>query len=487
MALTIHQKPLYDLIHAGEKVIFTMKDLYSVTNYVKVKYIARVYVAKLASDLGSSGSLGSSSLVATLKTNPNSSGVGIFDLSPILDNYVTPDYEGGPSFVNSYDYSSYKTANYDVTPHAIHLIDKFAQSQNTTRYFVVVFNMEYATALTNPVVETTNYKTSDIHLMFNGYLDNNDILKEESGNYGYHLNWNRFILSISDAKFLTNAPLKQYIREDDFATIAFFNNLKQGMTPGSFQVGTGSAALQSVEYIKIQYYYNGSTQGSAITNNLTSNGGVYGGQSISDATMKLSYFGVGTANQEGDGSTIPANWDYYTVQAFDDDDEEISYEYEYHKKPDDCKGYETIRLTWLNKFGVWDYYNFTQKSIRTYSKESVSFQGQEGTWNGDKFVITGYQGGRRIFKNKATELLTINTNFITDDEAIWLEELFISNNVFILNKNSSDYANQGIVRKYLEPVMVATEEMKRQTTANDGKKQYTFTISKSKNRRTLRQ
>ena len=147
MALTIHQKPLYDLLPSGEKIIFTLKDLQVVTTYKKVKYIARVYVAKLVSDLGSTANLSSSSLVATLKTNPNSAGVGIFDLSPILDNYVSPDFEGGDGqSTGTPDESEYKGVEYSSVKHSIHLIDKYCANQNATRYFRVVFNMEYAGA-----------------------------------------------------------------------------------------------------------------------------------------------------------------------------------------------------------------------------------------------------------------------------------------------------------------------------------------------------
>ena len=174
------------------------------------------------------------------------------------------------------------------------------------------------------------------------------------------------------------------------------------------------------------------------------------------------------------------------MQALDGDDNVVSKSYEFYKQEDSCQGFETIRLCWINKYGVWDYYNFTQKSIRTFSKDMVSFQSQEGTWNGDKYKIDGYKGGKKIFKSQATEMITINTDFITDDEAIWLEGLFLSNNVFMLKQNSVDFGNQGTLRKHIEPVIMASEELERQTTANNGKKQYTLTLNKSKNRRTQR-
>ena len=418
MALTIHQKPLFSLLHSGEKIIFTMKDLYSATNYYKVKYIARVYMNR-------------------------------------------------------------NTAN----------IDDFCCAQNATNYFRVVFNMEFATALQNPLQETSSYKTTEDYMIFNSFLDNEEILMETSGNYGYNLAWNDYIMNDDQAKFLTNAPdEKQYIRDDDFATLAFFTNMSHTSAPDSFQLGSGTAMNYSVEFVEIKYYNSAGGLMNTHVHNLNGNGGIHGAHPLEWAELKYQYFGVGPANVRGGGIlNVPTQWNSFTVQAFDDDNEEISRPYYYYRQEDDCKGYETIRLTWLNKFGSWDYYNFTQKNIRTFKKEAVSFQSQDGTWNQEKFKITGYDGGRTVFKNKATELITLNTNFLTDEEAIWLEELFVSNNVFILNKKTTDASNQGLIRKFLEPVMVTTAELKRQTTANDGKKQYTLTISKSKNRRTQRQ
>ena len=83
-------------------------------------------------------------------------------------------------------------------------------------------------------------------------------------------------------------------------------------------------------------------------------------------------------------------------------------------------------------------------------------------------------------------MITLNSNFITEEECQWLEELFISSEVFILKQNSTDYSNQGIIRKYLEPVVMSSSEFIRKTTANDGKKQITIQIQKSKDRKTHR-
>ena len=45
------------------------------------------------------------------------------------------------------------------------------------------------------------------------------------------------------------------------------------------------------------------------------------------------------------------------------------------------KGFEPIRLTWLNQWGVWDYYTFKMKSTKTISTKGSTYQQLEGTWN----------------------------------------------------------------------------------------------------------
>jgi len=198
------------------------------------------------------------------------------------------------------------------------------------------------------------------------------------------------------------------------------------------------------------------------------------------------FVGVGIGNLTGSSLTIPANWDYYTVQAVNDSSTNISKVYEFHKQTDDCKGYETIRLCWLNKHGVWDYYNFTKKSTRSIQSTRTSYQQHEGTWNEETFKIKGYLGGKRQNTNNVKESIEINTDYITEEEGIWLEELLVSTDVFILEKSSTDNVTQGIIRKYVTPVIITNDSYTRQTKANDRLIQKTITIEKSINRRIQR-
>lgn len=467
--MNITQKPKYKLHSAGEQAIYTVYDAAVLTNY-KVKYVATLFVYI---------DTGSPIAVAVLKATPNSEGVGIFDFSPILSSYVSPDYEGGKVRVNAgTNYSQANNTSFDVEYHDIHRIDEFATAKNSIRWYKVVFTMEGASSQIAPVLGIGGAATSDTYLVYNGILYDTDILNKDGADIGYNLEYAGFILNGDTDKFLTNSPTKQYLRENDYHTVGFFSNYDT-----DFVVGGSGATQPSVKYLNIQFYYNGSTTGSTLQVTCGAANGGYRTAS-SESSTKLIFGGVGIANLTASGLTIPANWDYYIVYVRNDNSQTISQDYSFYKQEEDCKGFETIRLTWLNKFGVWDYYNFTKKSVRNFNKESVSYEQQSGTWNESVFSMKGYKGGTRTFVNKVSEKIQLNTDYITEEEGIWLEELFNSNDVFILEQQSTDNANQGIIRKYMTPVIIDSKEHIRKTVANDKLIQYSISVTKSINKNT---
>lgn len=478
MSLDLKQKPKYRLLPAGQKIIFTIRDDDAIANKFKVKYIAEVYVHTMTSGLTSS-----SNLAATLKVSPNSAGSGIFDLGSILESFVSPDYLGGIVHEASTNTSQYKQTDYsETTPHPIHLIDEFSSNRKSVMYFRVKFKIEYATAHDAAVItDSSRLVTSLEYLVFNGFVSSDDtLILDSSNNYGWNFAADGFIMNSSSDKFLTNFGTKHYLGENDYMTFGFFSQYN-----ADFRVGTSSATYPSVKYLEIQFYYNGSTTGSVLTRNIDSSHGGHSGY-MGRSQVKLQFAGVGTGNIVGNGNSLPSDWDYYTIKAFDDTDSVISDTYYLYKQENDCKGFEKIRLTWLNKFGVWDYYNFTKKSTRTLNSNRTTYKQIDGSWNSEYFHQHGYQGGNKGFKISTKEVIKINTDFISEDNNEWIEELYNSPDVYILHERSTDASNIGYIRKYVEPVIMKTSSHIKKTKANDKLVQYTFEIEKSKERKTQR-
>ena len=147
------------------------------------------------------------------------------------------------------------------------------------------------------------------------------------------------------------------------------------------------------------------------------------------------------------------------------------------------KGYESIRLTWLNQWGVWDYYTFTQKSIRSTSTQGSTYNQLEGTWNEGKYRIDSFKGGKKAFRVNATERITMNTDFVTEADSVVFEELINSPEVYMLKGYQTDITDSAL-NQYVIPVRLTTSSFTKKTIANDKLMQYTFEVEKSKTLRT---
>ena len=142
-----------------------------------------------------------------------------------------------------------------------------------------------------------------------------------------------------------------------------------------------------------------------------------------------------------------------------------------------------IRLAWLNQWGVWDYYTFTQKSVRSLSTKGSTYTQSSGTWNAYRYDINAYKGGQKSFRVNATERIKMNTNFVSESESEWFEELINSPEVYILEGYQSD-GTYPLLNNYVTPVRLTTSSHIRKTRANDKLIQYTFEVEKSKTLRT---
>ncbi len=474
MAIIINQKPLYKTLPVGQDIVFSVSDSTIVANNFNVKFVAEVYVSN------SNASLNTQNRIAVLKTTPNNAGVGIFSLQPVLESFVKAD-NNGTDFLNG---STYKTITYsNTTPHPIHLIDKYATSDNSAKYFMIEFSLEYSPTIDGVVtIDTSNKVLSEIYLFYNGYLNYDDVLNQTGNDYGYPLSDLNYVMDADNAYFLSNAPTTQFARLTDYGTLPFFNFLSTG--DYSFQTGSDTSTINKVHYFSIKLYNSSNallatttpfanfSNGSSTTPNQYSN-------------IRTNYFGAFPANLDGAAYsawvTHRANVSYYTIQGFDDDNQIISQLYTINIITDDCKGFEGIRLTWLNPYGVWDYYTFTKKSVRSIQTNRTSYTQLGGTWNESTYKINGFSGGKKNFRVNSKELITVNTDYLLDADAIWFEDLINSPEVYILNGFSSDA--KGMVNKYVEPVIVSTSSYTRKTKANDKLIQYTFELEKSKNKR----
>ena len=482
MATDITQFPRFTYLPVGQDVIFTVSnnDVLTNTDFINVKFIAEVNI--------SSGEFvnlsNNNNVVGTFKTTPNGQGVGMFNFRPIIESFVNADNKARAN-------SSYKTIENTNLTTPIHLIDKYSGNDNSFRWFAVQFKIEYvdndsASATFGDLI-TTNYANSDSFKLFNGYLKYTDELLlgtgTESNNFGF--NTGIFNLENTERKLLTNAPSTQYANIDDYGTSAILmlnplTNIQQ--VPFTTTLGTAM--------IRFTYYQEDGTLIDFDTIRLDDpNNGGFDYPDRGFAYNKLMFAGVFPANLRGWSTKFNSNIDdisYYTfvVQTLTPSvADNISQTYRVNINCPTLKGYAPIRLTWLNQWGAWDYYTFTMKSTKSIRTKGSTYQQLEGTWNQSAYKVNGFKGGKKAFRVNATEMISMNTDFVSETESEWFEELINSPEVYILEGFQSDTTNSAL-NNYVTPVRLTTSSYTKKTVANDKLMQYTFEVEKSKTLRT---
>ena len=192
MAVSIDQQPLYSVLPIGQQIIFSISEPPIVATKFKVKFVAQVHISNFPINLSNN-----SALIGTFKTTPNNAGVGIFDFRSVIETFLKPDNEPQTDIVPGSD-SEYKGTKAQDTMFPIHLVDKFAISKNSIKYFAINFFIEYADTATDSVIDFTTLDptSSDQWTMFNGVLQYDDNLDIFNNDYGFSMS-NYFFTGIT--------------------------------------------------------------------------------------------------------------------------------------------------------------------------------------------------------------------------------------------------------------------------------------------------
>ena len=426
MATTITQFPKFTYVPVGQDIIFIASNLAILTtpDFINVKYIAEVHI----SDGSAVNPASNIDVVGTFKTTPNNAGVGIFNFRSIVESYLNTDNKARAN-------SSFKEVlNTDLrTP--LHLIDKFSGNNNSFRYLFVKFKVEYidndSSSATFGDLITTGIANSNSYKLFNAYLKYSDELQITNDSFGYNLSQFNLTYNNTTKSLLTNAPSTQYANIEDYGTVAMLNIAPVFKSPsGGLNPG--------VRYIVFTFLLkDGSTVNDGIDIVDTADGGFDYTQQ-GEAYNKILYAGVFPANLRGWSTVFNANIDNIVSYVFDVRSylgavaAPASKLYTVNINCPTLKGYEPIRLTWLNQWGAWDYYTFNMKSIKNISTKGSTYQQLEGTWNESSYKLDGFRGGKKAFRVNATEKITMNTDFVSETESEWFEELINSPEVYIL-------------------------------------------------------
>ena len=457
MAYTIEQKP-NQLAGANSPMVFVLKDT-SNTGDPKYRYIAQVYISTTDASTWVEK--------AKIKIHKNSQDVGIVDVHKIVRSYLETQEKN--------------VGNQEAIAGSIHSIgisdtsNSYSQNTNQVVGVKLVGGYEKASSATAAPVETLNQANTIIYSIpaTTPYTDTGTNVGGLDID-GTNNPLTNYIPSGATKKFLTNSPRIQFVRGGNTAsenidelTIAFIND-------GLITDG------DSIVKIAIEYYNKTGGQIGAtkyFTNDVASGGKA----TADDVKNSLLYFGCGTYNLEAqvdEPDNQPSeftDWAYYVIYGADgsgnqETDKYYFYRYGSGATVDDrhqsCTRYDNVRLAWRNRLGAWDYMNFRGKSTESVDIKRSDSASVSGTWNSATFTYDNTDRGKKTLYTEATRKLTINSDWLNDDEGAWLEELFTSTNVHILGDSNIVY-----------PVVITDKAYTKKTSVNNKVKiQYTINL-----------
>ena len=460
MAYSIEQKP-NQLAGANSPMVFVLKeDSSAIFNADKFRYIAQVYISTTDASTWVER--------AKIKIHKNSADVGIVDVHKIVRSYLETQEKN--------------VGNQETIAGSIHSIGisdtSNSYSQNTSQVVGVklVGGYEKASSSTAAPEETLNQASTIIYSIpaSTPYTDTGTNVGGLDID-GTNNPLTNYIPSGGTKKFLTNAPRVQFVRGSSTAadnidelTIAFIND---GL------ITDGDAIVK----MAIEYYNSAGGQIGA-TKFFTNDTGSGGKATANDVKNSLLYFGCGTANlqnQVDEPDNQPsdfADWAYYLIYGADGSGGQKTDKYYFYRygatrtgvddRHQSCTRYDNVRLAWRNRLGAWDYMNFRGKSTESVDITRSDAGSVPGTWDSNTFTYNNWDRGKKTLYTEAMRKLTINSDWLNEDEGVWLEELFTSTNVQILADNNVVY-----------PVVITDKRFTKKTSVNNKIKiQYTVNL-----------
>jgi hypothetical protein len=128
---------------------------------------------------------------------------------------------------------------------------------------------------------------------------------------------------------------------------------------------------------------------------------------------------------------VAANW--FQVRVRNSSGTVIGLSEKIYQINDTCEKCEKFRLKWKNQLGGWDYFTFTKVSKAKTSIERENFKRSRGTITSTSYKELATDRGYQSLNIKLLDTYTVISDWVGDGTAKWMQDLFTSDEVYILN------------------------------------------------------
>jgi hypothetical protein len=215
--------------------------------------------------------------------------------------------------------------------------------------------------------------------------------------------------------------------------------------------------IQDIYYTEIKVYNNSTLVHTEAQYNLSgSTAPNTGGPRIDSAedtlpawnsNIKTTLLSIGMGPQNityvGNYDMNTQPWTHYTVTLYNQEaPDQVNFNGIYDQftiyKDTQCTGFDPVRFIWSNEFGVWDYFNFTLATNKVTKVERQNFQKTfvDYSTNQNNIPYNITNRGVTNFDTKIDEEFIVNSDWLTQEQAEWLETLMYSPSVYYQDGNN---------------------------------------------------
>ena len=102
---------------------------------------------------------------------------------------------------------------------------------------------------------------------------------------------------------------------------------------------------------------------------------------------------------------------------------------------DDCNPYDTNQFMFKNRYGTWDYYTFNKKKIEQVDISRERYSKFDIDYGSSNPIKDSWGRGLTDYSTQIREIHTYNSGFINQSDMYYLEELYTSNDVYMILSN----------------------------------------------------
>jgi len=157
---------------------------------------------------------------------------------------------------------------------------------------------------------------------------------------------------------------------------------------------------------------------------------------------------------------------YYTVQVYPSGYAGKASETMRFNLWSECSKYDPVTLHFLNTLGGFDSYTFRKRTVRSLNAERKTFEQDAFRYTAGSYNYANSRGGVSNYNTTLTEQWVLNTDFLTDTEAEFIEQLAFSPVAYMGSFSA------------LEKVAMVTADFERKFN-RDGLVQYSITIQRA--------